>query len=78
MVYCEYIKNTDKAVTYSYGQTIYDMTGEVEYDFNNDILTITKKPEKYSVVTRQIESLFRKHRDEFCNGKFREKIAFEA
>lgn len=44
MVYCDYIENTKKTVTYSYGQTIDDMTGEVEYNFENDELKIKKKP----------------------------------
>jgi hypothetical protein len=78
MVYCDYIENTKKTVTYSYGQTIDDMTGEVEYNFENDVLKIKKSPVKYKVISRHLESVLKKHRREFINGELKKKIAYEA
>lgn len=78
MVYCDYIDHSDSLVRYAFGQTIDDITGTIEYDFSNGTIHIIQQPKKYKVLTRQIESLFGKYRNEFVNGTYRRKIAYEA
>lgn len=79
MVYCNYISNTTDTVTYSYGQTTDDITGELIFHFGEEEgIEIVRKPEKYGVIGRQIHSLYRMHRMEFKQEIFKEKIAYEA
>lgn len=79
MVYCKYKSNTENTVTYAYGETIDDITGELIFHFGeNEGFEIIRKPEKYPVITRQIHSLYGMHRKEFEQGIFKEKIAYEA
>lgn len=78
MVYCNYKSHTQDSVTYAYGQTIGDMTGEVIFFFQKENgIEVVKKPEKHPVVMRQINSLYRRNRDEFKKGVFKEKLAYE-
>jgi len=79
MVYCNYKMHTDDTVTYAYGQTISDITGELVFHFgDNEGIEIIRKPEKHAVIGRQIHSLYGMHREEFKKGIFKEKIAYEA
>ena len=79
MVYCEYKGHDNQTATYAYGQTIGDMTGELIFHFGEEEgIEIVKKPEKHQVIGRQIHSLYKKHREEFKKGIFKEKIAYEA
>lgn len=78
MVYCNYKSHTQDSVTYAYGQTIGDITGEVIFFFKEENgVEVVKKPEKHLVIMRQINSLYRRNRDEFKKGIFKEKIAYE-
>lgn len=71
MVYCNYISNTNDTVTYSYGQTTDDITGELIFHFGKEEgIEIVRKPEKYGVIGRQIHSLYGMHRKEFKQGIF--------
>lgn len=79
MVYCNYKEHTEHTVIYAYGQTISDITGELIFHFGEEEgIEIVKKPEKHQVIGRQIHSLYKKHREEFKKGIFKEKIAYEA
>ena len=79
MVYCNYEKHTDDTVTYSYGENIGDITGELVFHFGeNEGIEIIREPEKDVVLPKQIHSLYGMHRREFKQGIFKEKIAYEA
>lgn len=79
MVYCNYKNHTNDTVTYAYGQTIDDITGELIFHFGEEEgIEIVRKPDKHQVIRRQIYSLYRMHRNEFKQGTFKEKIAYEA
>lgn len=78
MAYCELKSKTDTAVVYAYGATIDDLTGEVNYNFKDGVAEIVKQPEKYGVIKRHLTGILNKHRDDFQNGTFPEKIAYEA
>lgn len=79
MVYCEYKSHTDNTVTYAYGETIADITGELIFHFGEEEgIEIVSEPKKHKVITRQIHSLYGMHREEFKRGVFKEKIAYEA
>lgn len=78
MVYCNYKSHTDDTVTYAYGETIDDITGELIFCFGEkEGIEIIRKPEKYPVRISQIRSVYGKHRKEFEQGIFKEKIAYE-
>ena len=79
MVYCNYKEHTRETVTYAYGENTGDITGVLKFHFGEEEgIEIVKKPEKYPVLIRQIHSLYGIHREEFKNGIFKEKIAYEA
>ena len=78
VVYCDYIDHSNTAVKYAFGQTIDDITGILEYDFFDGTIKIIRQPETYNVLTKQMESLFGKYRDEFSHGTYKRKIAYEA
>ena len=78
MVYCTYKGNTDKTVTYAYGDTYDDMPGELVFHFVDDVIEIVRKPENHIIFPRQINTLYGMHREEFKKGIFKEKIAYEA
>ena len=42
MVYCKYKGNTDKTVTYAYGDTYDDMPGELVFHFVDDVIEIVR------------------------------------
>lgn len=78
MVYCHYKSHTEDMATYAYGETIDDMTGELIFHFGaEEGIEIVRKPEKYVVLLRHINKVYGKHRDEFKQGIFKEKIAYE-
>lgn len=78
MVYCDYKSHTDDTVTYAYGETIRDITGELIFHFGEEEgIEIVNKPERYPVRMGQIHSLYGRHRNEFKHGIFKEKIAYE-
>ena len=78
MVYCNYLRNTDSVVEYIFGETTDDLTGNVVYDYKQDIMNIIKEPDDCPVMPRHLQSVFRKHRNEFINGELKKKIAYEA
>ena len=79
MVYCHYISHTDDTVTYAYGETIYDITGELIFHFGEEEgIEVVREPERHEVIPYQIHSLYGMHRKEFKRGIFKEKIAYEA
>lgn len=79
MVYCNYKEHTPNTVTYFYGETIDDITGEIVFHFGEkEGIEIIRKPKTHAVVGRQIHSLYGMHRGEFKQGIFKEKIAYEA
>ncbi len=79
MVYCNYKSHTNDTVTYAYGQTIGDITGELIFHFGEEEgIEIVHKPKVHAVIGRQIHSLYGMHRKEFKQGIFKEKIAYEA
>lgn len=78
MVYCNYVKHTDDTVTYTYGETTDDITGELVFHFGEEEgIEIVREPKVHGVIIRQIHSLYGKHRKEFKQGIFKEKIAYE-
>lgn len=79
MVYCNYKEHTKDTVTYFYGETIDDITGELVFHFGKEEgIEIVRKPDIHAVIGLQIHSLYRMHRREFKQGIFKEKIAYEA
>ncbi len=78
MVYCKFKTKTSDTVTYLYGETIDDMSGELVFLFKEDAINVAREPDKYPVLERQIHSLYGMHRDEFRSGIFKDKIAYEA
>lgn len=78
MVYCRYMSHSDTSVKYAFGQTIDDITGILEYDFSKGTIQIIQQPKAYKILIRQIESLLGRYRNEFANGIYRIRIAYEA
>lgn len=77
MVYCNLKENTETTVTYMYGATIYDITGELVFHFHEDKIEIVTPPKKAEVYIKYIKRLYGKQRENFKNGIFKEKISYE-
>lgn len=77
MVYCDYIKNDDKTVTYAYGGDVNDISGELVFHFDKDTIEIVKLPETDNAPERHIMSLYGMHMDNFKKGIFKQKICYE-
>lgn len=77
MVYCNLKETTETAVTYMYGATVYDITGELIFHFIEDTIEIVEPPKKVEVYMKYIKRLYGKQRDNFKNGIFKEKISYE-
>lgn len=78
MVYCNYVKNTNDSVTYAYGGTVNDITGEVVFRFTEDAVEVTKVPKTEDAPKRHIMRLYGAQRDNFRKGIFKEKISYES
>ena len=77
ILYCKLKENTDSTVTYSFGDVYDNMPGEVVFHFVDDVIEIVKKPIDQAIFSRQLNSLYGMHREEFQKGIFKENIAYE-
>lgn len=77
MIYCNFKENTDSTVTFMYGATIYDITGEVMFHFTKDVIEIVAQPKKEITYMKYIKRLYGIQRENFRNGIFKEKISYE-
>ena len=79
MVYCNYVSNTDRTVTYQYGARVDDITGLLVFRFSEgeEGLEIIKEPEKASPWEVHVMRLYGKERKKFKQGIFDKKISYE-
>ena len=78
MIYCHYISHTWDTVTYAYGATIDELTGVVVFHFwKEEGIEIIRKPERYVVLWRHIQSVYHRYLEEFRRGVFLKKLARE-
>ena len=77
MVYCRLISVDDKIIKYLIGGLANDLTGELIVNKSDFSFELVKKPEKSVVFLSHIDSLLRKHRNEFLQGIFKKEIARE-
>ena len=78
MVYCKFIEGNDKYVRYAYGGIVSDITGEIMFNFRDDVIEILHTPKKVDAPARHIKRLYGAQRDNFRNGVFKEKISYES
>lgn len=76
MIYCNLKESTPVSATYYYGDTVSNLSGEFAVT-RSLRLEVIKQPEKCGELTYWLGQLLYKHRNDFANGKFREKIAYE-
>lgn len=76
MVYCKLAENKVSSAIYDFGASVNDMTGTIEF-FVDKEPKIIKEPDAYHVSKNWIDKLWFKHRDEFRNKQFKEKLAYE-
>lgn len=77
MVYCRLIKETADTVLYALGGLVDDLTGELLLFKGSDTYKIIKEPKHSKVYKIHIERMLRMYHEEFQNGVFKEKIAYE-
>ncbi len=77
MVYCKLIEITKDFAKYAIGGFVNDLTGEIIISRSTDEYEIVKNPENSKVYRIHIEKLLRSHHEEFMNGVFKEKLAYE-
>ena len=77
MVYCNYIDNDKDSATYAFGALASDITGQIVFFFKSDEIEIIKVPEGDMAPKRHIDRLYLREKENFLNGVFRKKIAYE-
>lgn len=76
-VYCKLISVDDNVIKYAIGGLYSDLTGELIVYKSGYRFKITKKPENSVILINNVDSLLRKHRNEFRQGIYKEEISRE-
>lgn len=78
MVFCNYISNTDCTVTYAFGASSKDVTGQFVFDFVNGQLEIVREPDTEMAPIRHIHKLLRMQQAHFRAHTFKDKLSYES
>lgn len=77
MVYCKIKEKTADHAVYSIGIRTDDMTGEITFFKDQRPPVLNRQADKYPVGVRHIGKVYGKYTDEFAQGVFKEKLAYE-
>lgn len=77
MVYCDLIKADAQSATYNFGVKLNDMSGIVIFHKYKDEPEIIRLPEDKEAAISMIRKLNARHRKDFAQGIFKEKVSFE-
>ena len=77
MVYCNLISSDGKSLRYAIGGLVNDITGEMEVNKEDLSYKIIKQPESSVLYGRHIESMLARHKREYDQGIFKERISHE-
>lgn len=77
MVYCKLKEKKDTFAVYNIGTTVEDMTGEIAFYKDAREPEVLKQAEEYPVRTMHIARIYSKYMQDFANGIFKEKLAYE-
>lgn len=76
-LYANFVSVDGTKVTYRVGFSTKDITGIVVYDYELNNYEIIEQPSSGDLSERAVESMFIRHRRNFVNGIFPEKISRE-
>ena len=76
-IYCNLISRDGQILRYAIGSLVNDITGEIEVNIDDLSYKIIKQPENSVLYGRLIESMLAKHKKEYDQGVFKEKISRE-
>ena len=77
MIYCNLKQKKKGSATYSFGTTLEDITGEVEFYADFTQPTILKHPSTGEVTVNTLNRLVVKYKGLFAEDIFPDKIAYE-
>lgn len=77
MIYCRLKEKKENSAVYYAGANTTDMTGEIEFFNDGSAPILNKQAEEEEILPVFIGKIFAKYKDEFANGEFKKKIAFE-
>ena len=77
MVYCRLMEKAKDHAVYSIGVRTDDMTGKITFYSDQRPPVLDKQADKNPVGVRHIGKLYGKYMEEFAQGDFREKLAYE-
>lgn len=77
MIYCNLKNKTENSAVYSFGTTIEDITGEVEFYTDFTEPSILKQPSTGDVTVNMLNRLVIKYKSKFALGVFPDKLAYE-
>jgi len=78
MVFCDILIIEENAIIYKIGGTSEDLTGELLIrPSDNFSFELRKEPENSRVALRHIEYMIGRHRQEFREGKYPERMSYQ-
>ena len=78
MVYCNHISHNKKTAKYSYGGSVDNITGVVEFSIDGSGFTIVKEPEKNaSYLPAALNRLYATALERFSGGNYPDKLSYE-
>ena len=78
MVFADLLRIEEDAIIYKFGGTPKDLTGElVIRPSDNFSFEVTKQPENSKAALRHIESMISRHKQEFRQGKYPERMSYQ-
>jgi hypothetical protein len=78
LVFCDLLRIEESVIIYKIGGTSRDLTGElVIRPSDNCSFELRKEPENSEVALRHIEYMISRHRQEFREGNYPERMAYQ-
>lgn len=77
MVFCKLKEKKVDSAVYNIGTDVNDLTGEVIFFKDLREPELLKQAEEEPIRVGHIARIYGKYRDDFANGNFKEKLAFE-
>ncbi len=78
MVCCKLKEKTEHKATYEFGNNPKDMTGLLAINISDLSFEVLKEPESGKVYIKHIRSMLFKYKNDFANGIFKDKIAYQS
>jgi len=77
MIYCNLVSSNEQLAVYNFGMDTDDLSGSVIFYKDSNEPEVTKLPEEGEKVLPWLRKLNARHRKDFSQGIFKDKISYE-